>query len=298
MSFRSLAHMTAALAFAAFGSLTAHAYDSIIVFGDSYNDVGNIYAVSSALGQPYPPPPYYDGRFSNGPIWIEHIASDWGLPLTPSVLGGTDYAFGGAELLAPVTLDGQTIPSVEQQVGAYLIAHGGKADPHALYVLEGGGNDILDATDISSPSTLGTAIGTAIYGIERTLRKAGAKSFLIPDVLNVGQLPAAAANANSAAFVKFALNASIYANGAMVSLLASDMQLPGIEIHRLPVFRTYVAVLKDQTHFGFTNVVTPCLTQTTVCADPDHTLWWDAEHPSEFGHAFFAVLVEERLVNH
>jgi phospholipase/lecithinase/hemolysin len=32
-----------------------------------------------------------------------------------------------------------------------------------------------------------------------------------------------------------------------------------------------------------------------VCADPDHTLFWDVEHPTVFGHAFFAVLLESRL---
>jgi len=32
-----------------------------------------------------------------------------------------------------------------------------------------------------------------------------------------------------------------------------------------------------------------------VCADPDHTLFWDTYHPTEFGHAFFAVTVEAVL---
>jgi phospholipase/lecithinase/hemolysin len=29
-----------------------------------------------------------------------------------------------------------------------------------------------------------------------------------------------------------------------------------------------------------------------LCADPDHTFFWDTHHPTEFGHVFFAVTLE------
>ena len=67
------------------GTITATAqaphYTNLYVFGDSYYDVGNLYA---AFGRPGPP--YYDGRLSNGPIWVDHIAGFLGLPLTPSLI--------------------------------------------------------------------------------------------------------------------------------------------------------------------------------------------------------------------
>jgi len=55
--------------------------------------------------------------------------------------------------------------------------------------------------------------------------------------------------------------------------------------------RVFHDVAADATHFGFVGITDPCLT-ITVCPDPDHTLFWDQEHPTEFGHAFFAVTVE------
>jgi phospholipase/lecithinase/hemolysin len=116
MSFRFLTRLGATLLVAASGAMAAHAatapYSQIVVFGDSYNDVGNIHALAAAHGIDYPPAPYYQGRFSNGPIWIEHVAASFGLPMLPSAApGGTDFAVGGAELLQPVTLvPGLTIP--------------------------------------------------------------------------------------------------------------------------------------------------------------------------------------------
>jgi phospholipase/lecithinase/hemolysin len=100
-------------------------YDNLYVFGDSYCDVGNIFAVT---GGAEPAAPYYNGRFSKGPIWLDHIAGFLGVPLAPSLLGGTDYAFGGAWVTAPQPIPGGFIPSVPQQVELYLSQHGGKAD--------------------------------------------------------------------------------------------------------------------------------------------------------------------------
>jgi hypothetical protein len=33
------------------------------------------------------------------------------------------------------------------------------------------------------------------------------------------------------------------------------------------------------------------------CKFPYNNLWWDDEHPTEFGHAFFAVLAEAAVSN-
>jgi phospholipase/lecithinase/hemolysin len=272
-------------------SMTAGAatqnYDALYVFGDSYCDVGNIFA---ATGGAEPAAPYYDGRFSNGPIWLDHVAGFLGVPLKPYLLGGTDYAFGGAWVTAPQPIPGGgTIPSVPEQVGLYLAGHNGKADPNALYILEGGGNDILD-TMTGSPEVLGLEIAEGIADSELLLRQAGARHFIIPDLFNVGLLPAAAGN------VSFATAASAATNKQLDQLLASEQLLQGIRIVRMNVFNLLNAVEVDPKHFGFKDTTDPCLT-TGVCADPDHTLFWDTHHPTEFGHAFFAVTLENVLAN-
>ena len=62
-------------------------FSAIYVFGDSYCDAGNLFIADGGI---FPiSPPYYKGRFSNGLVWAEHVAGSWGLPLTPSLAGGT-----------------------------------------------------------------------------------------------------------------------------------------------------------------------------------------------------------------
>jgi phospholipase/lecithinase/hemolysin len=287
---RSL-RVLAALICLAFESTAARAaapgYDAIYVFGDSYSDVGNVY-LATAHTTP-PSPPYFNGRFSNGPIWVEHIASAWGLPMLPSLVpGGTDYAVGGAHVTSAQVTPSGTIPSVPQQVELFLSSRpGGRADPNALYVIEGGGDDILAATG-GSPEALGFQIALGISESELLLRRAGAKYFLIPDLLDVAQLPAAKANAS------FASAATVATNKALDSFLALEAFLEGVRINRVDVFSLFHAIKADATHFGFTDILNPCL-NPAPCSDPDHTLFWDAEHPTEFAHAFFAVAVETRL---
>src|SRR5579859_201197 len=267
------------------------AYDAIYVFGDSYCDVGNIFLATK--GAIPASPPYFNGHFSNGPIWVEHLAGSMGLPMKPSLAGGTDFAFGGAWVTAPQVTPLGTIPSVPEQVELYLTAHGGKADFNALYVILGGGNDILGTTS-GSPDALGYQIALGIAESELVLRRAGAQHFLIPNLFDLGLLPAARANAS------FASAASAATNKWLNTLLGLESLLEGIRITRTDVFSLLSEVKKDPTHFGFTDITNPCINPvtTSVCSDPDHTFFWDLEHTTEFGHAFFAVVAETALKQH
>jgi phospholipase/lecithinase/hemolysin len=145
---------------------------SIVVFGDSLSDSGNVFALNG--GQFVAPPtygmdgvdpvtnipdviplipgaPYTTGRFSNARrTWIEILADAVGLgssvkPAVPGALFGEDdgrasnYAVGGARAAPMGELH------LSEQVGLFLADIRGRARPNALYVIEFGGNDIRDA---------------------------------------------------------------------------------------------------------------------------------------------------------
>ncbi len=71
-------------------------YSAMYAFGDSLTDTGNVSLATFGL-LPVSPP-YADRSFSNGPVWAQDLAQSLGLPpLQPSLAGGTDFAYGGAE---------------------------------------------------------------------------------------------------------------------------------------------------------------------------------------------------------
>ena len=78
---------------------TGATFDEVVVFGDSLSDNGNLVIVE---GQPLPDPTlYYQGRLSNGPVWVEYLTN-------PRHLGTalSDKAYGGANssgLLPPAS---------------------------------------------------------------------------------------------------------------------------------------------------------------------------------------------------
>lgn len=60
---------------------TAASFTQIYVFGDSVSNIGNVF---DSTGGAIPPNQFYfDGRFSNGPVWVDYLAQDLGLSLTP-----------------------------------------------------------------------------------------------------------------------------------------------------------------------------------------------------------------------
>jgi phospholipase/lecithinase/hemolysin len=125
---------------------------AIYAFGDSLSDVGNIY---SKTGGTIPGAPYVNGQFRNGPVWVQDLAAGLGLaPLVPSMLGGTDYAYGGAET-GPTAFNTSNpatdLSGPTGQLAQFQAAHP-IADPNALYTICIGSNDLNDILEGTAPS--------------------------------------------------------------------------------------------------------------------------------------------------
>lgn len=202
-------------------------FDAIYVFGDSYSDVGNIFLAS---GGATPAAPYYNGRFSNGPIWIDHLAGAYGVTVTPSLTGGTDYAFGGAEVTGqrPDPITNESIPSIPEQVALYLQQQNGKADPHTLYIMTGGGNDILNAPAGTSPQQLGVEVAFGLAASIELLERAGARHLLVPNLSDVGKLP----DAQLSGISSFATATTLVVNQQMSFWLLLEAFAPQTHIYR------------------------------------------------------------------
>ena len=95
-------------------------FSEIVVFGDSDSDTGNVYELSGEM-QPKSPP-YFEGRWSNGPVWVEYLAErfDVAAPM-PSLLGGKNYAYAGAKTgVDGSAFQGTMVPNVGTQIDQFL----------------------------------------------------------------------------------------------------------------------------------------------------------------------------------
>jgi outer membrane lipase/esterase len=119
-------------------SVHAGLFDNMVMFGDSLSDGGNI-ALSQGL-------PVLRWTTNPGLTAVENVGDYLGTPMTASLAGGTNFAFGGAGLINNAPDPGaSSIPTLPTQLGMYMTATGGKADPNALYGVWGGANDIFYA---------------------------------------------------------------------------------------------------------------------------------------------------------
>ena len=126
----------------------------IYVFGDSLSDSGNAALLDEGFfgeGEEFifPTPPYYEGRASNGPVWIEIVADAYGYDVSPALDGGRNFAFVGAE--SGAGMSDQDTPNFLAQVELFKEALDSKEikniHPMDLFVIWVGINDFQRILD-------------------------------------------------------------------------------------------------------------------------------------------------------
>ncbi|MBS1719610.1 MAG: SGNH/GDSL hydrolase family protein [Armatimonadetes bacterium] len=252
-------------------AVTASGYSqitSMVTFGDSLSDTGNVNNLTFGAS---PGAGYFQGRYSNGPVWIENLASSRGLPMNPSRLGGTNYAHGGAQ--SGTGNVNVIIPNMLTQVSSYL----GSNTPNAstLFTIFIGGNDYLNGA--TNPAVPVGNIQTAITN----LYNAGARQFLVPGLPLLGYIPTYVGGPNQAG--ANALSAAH--NSALQSMLGTlQGSLSGSSMIYLDVAAIFENVRLNPGNFGLTNVTQPAFVNGTPVSNPDQYLFWDNIHPTRIGH--------------
>ena len=210
-------------------------YSVIYSFGDSLSDAGDAYLLTSSpegqlLGASPEPvsPPYYAESyaaaggglltadvFSNGPVWVQDLATALGLPtpgpgevgettalgyvpIIAGAAGGTDFAIGGSVTGLTgentSTEDGLTdlasqITNFQQEIPT--------PSPTALYTVWSGSNDMLNL--LSDPSfatdtqaTIATDVNESVTNEVNAVKQLvadGAATVLVVDVPDLGVIP-------------------------------------------------------------------------------------------------------------
>ncbi|MGZ8407641.1 MAG: autotransporter domain-containing protein [Caulobacteraceae bacterium] len=292
----ALAALTVAAAGAMASAASAQSYNRLVVFGDSLSDNGNLYA---ATGNTQPTsPPYFQGRFSNGPVFTELLGftagrSAAGAPRTGSI----NYAYGGAR-----TDSSAFPPGMRNQLLQYT-GGGGTFGANDLVSILGGANNIFQAVPAAGASANPTgaiqpvafAAAADINFIVNSVAGAGAGTILVSNLPNLALTPQFNQGAGAPA-APLADYAGTQFNGALLSgLMTTAAARPGTNIILMDLYKIGTTLASNPGAFGLTNVRDACFNGVTVCATPGTYLYWDSVHPTAAGHQLLAQLAIDYL---
>lgn len=297
---RLLAGLSLALA----GAAQAGSYSSLYVFGDSLSDSGNNALAIGAdpaqvvSGNQYiASQPFASGTYSNGAVWSQQFATRLGLSATPSLAGGSNYAFGGAKI------DGAwqpgEPPSMTSQLGMFLADAGGQADANGLYVVAGGGPNIsaalmqvmAGADPVATTQALATQYAITMGTIVDGLQAAGAQHIVVWNAPNFGLTPLAQSYGAAGTGLATAISA------AMNAALQARLSFEGVGVQSFDVYGLLNDVVANPSSYGFENVGAACGAAVLGC-NPASALFYDGIHPTTLAHqvlsnSMYALAVPE-----
>lgn len=259
---------------------------SLVVFGDSLSDTDNLKNLNPANR---PPAPYVNGRFSNGPVWAEDLATLTGITVS-------SRAYGGARATRATPID------LTAQVDAYLA--GGTAIPASRAVgIWIGGNDYIavltqpQANPTAAAQAAIAATTGAITAQASRLYSAGARQFVLFNLPPLGSIPL---TSSLSAADKASANTVSDLHAQAIKASANALRAQGATVTIVDAQTLFQALVASPSTYGFTNVTTPCyapigpggsLVATGVCATAAGaagTVFFDALHPTAAAHQMIA----------
>lgn len=275
-------------------------FGTMVTLGSSLSDNGN---ACNLIPTSCPPaPPYATGRYSNGPLWIDAVASRYGASATPSRLRGTNFAYAGARTgTVPGVTTPAAVPSLAAQTEQYLQSVGYVSNAETLFVVEAStvGNNIADAltlaaTNPNAPVEVLTAAVTDVATIILRLYASGARHIAVLNAPNVGRTPRV--QALGAAAIAGATQLSAQFNGALAQQITNlKATSPGLNVYVADFFALNEQIAANPSAFGFTNVAEPCfnvaVSPPTACANPAQYAYWDVFHPTQAAGALMANIL-------
>ncbi len=272
---------------------------NLVVFGDSLSDMGNGNN-SAIVSVVFSSPPYWNGRFSNGPVWIEHISDSYGLTTTfgDGTAQGDNRAFGGSQ-----TGQGYaylTLPNVGTQINNYLAnVQSGFTNSDVIF-LWAGGNDFLYGT--GNPDLISQNMASHI----NALALAGASRFVVANLPPLELTPEGASRSSQQ---QATMAADVVSYNSKLSQEVNNLTSSlNIDITLIDAWSIFQQIVNNADHVGISNtqdqacsggatvplVPLPiCGSGATVVSNVDEYLFFDKAHPSATMHEIigkFAVM--------
>jgi len=276
--------LAAALALAAAGPGQAtrlpDVFTDLYIFGDSLSDsadslrapgtavteaLSNTGRVTNAiLGTPFPPPPYFNGRFSDGPVWSDSLIAEF----EAAGRTGRNFAFGGARAVRSVDAP-VDIPDFADQRTAFRFDPTIAPGTRPLAVVVFGGNDLFAITDASGGDVPAAQAAARAAADEVAAQIALFDTLTVRDfaLVNVGDIGATPRYAvptlhdgmpNPRHPLQPVASAATAAFNARLDAVADTLRTGGRRIYEVDAAGALAGVLADPLAGGFRDATTPC----------------------------------------
>lgn len=285
-------------------AVCAAPFDNLIIFGDSLSDNGNLYKLSD--GQYPPSPPYYQGQFSNGPVWPEQL-NNYYYPDKKHLL---DYAIGGASL----DIDNDNRPlTLSNEINTYLSEHENDDKQDSLFVIWMGANNYLGVPN--NPDEVTTKVINKISQNIHRLINNGAQEILLINLPDIGKTPFARESEQESILSELTAmhNAKLLAKYNEL-----HHQFPQVKWLYFDFDGLFNRILANPSQYGLSNVTDACLDNIDSPKGPELLLrnpinqvvvnnkllqeqvcqgylFWDSIHPMASAHQVISVELNHKL---
>ncbi len=278
---RTILHAAAALLTLS-GSIAQAGTADLFVFGDSLNDSGNARLLLEAGGGKWNETVYPKSQFTSGDTWATQLG------VKPSLLGGTNFSYGGAR----AARNKDPIPDLMPQIRSFKQS-GLSVDQNSTAAIWVGGNDFLALDDDASQKVFERTIKRTINRISRGVRKLsqmGVGNILVLGLPDFGSLPGNAGDPQAAAEASFLTG--IYNMRLSNKLSRLDTRLAT----NLGYFDTNSLFQQVLASVPSDLMSVPCLAQPADCAlNPENYVFYDDIHPSAWVHSLLADAIAEEI---
>ncbi|OQX34880.1 MAG: hypothetical protein B0D91_11730 [Oceanospirillales bacterium LUC14_002_19_P2] len=295
----------------------------LVIFGDSLSDQGKLHnKMSAALPLS---PPYWKGRFSNGPVWTDRLSEKY--PLINEAEGGAaavDYRRFSSDMKYKVA------NTLDNEINQFLGHSSFKNDD--LIIIWIGGNDYL-AYHWTKPADIERVVLEHVIQIRR-IQRLGAKHILVINLPDMGKTPIARKEGVSALMS----DVTEYHNTYMKTVFEKAFDPEFVRIFdATAVFNDFINSPQD---YGFEHTIEPCYSgdywglpwsqsrstrsaqlkpeqqvfahtlQSSLASPSQHRLFWtdtpecrgyiymDGIHPSQLAHKQAAKLLDADIQLH
>ncbi|MEG0009223.1 MAG: SGNH/GDSL hydrolase family protein [Aeromonas sp.] len=232
------------LALTAQATETRPAFSRIVMFGDSLSDTGKMYG--KMRGYLPSSPPYYQGRFSNGPVWLEQLTQQFpGLKIANEAEGGATAVAYNKISWNPKY---QVINNLDYEITQFLEKDSFKPDD--LVILWVGANDYLAYGWNTEQDA--KRVRDVISDSANRLVLNGAKQILLFNLPDLGQNP----SARSQNVVKAASHVSAYHNELLLNL-ARQLAPTGL-VKLFEIDKQFAEMLREPQNFGLSDTENAC----------------------------------------